>query len=283
MMGVMKENQQETTILPILPSMKVNDPKSKVEMELPMEQVVVVHTSPDGAVVDIQSPFHGEVVRRNSFATFWEEDCIQNEILEASIIQVLDQVIACKVTTKQKRTEFIVTTIYGSDDRTIRRTLWRDLKDQSRLGPSVLPWILIRDFNDIRKPEEKIGSHHMDWAAIEDFNNYIREVGLEELITRGFYFTWNDKREDGQHIMSKIDRMLINEKWLQSFIETDGWYLAPGLSNHSPRVCTIADEGRRQRKPFQFFNVWMKHKEFAPLVTDSWRKPIAVGSMLKSV
>lgn len=53
------------------------------------------------------------------------------------------------------------------------------------------------------------------------------------------------------------------------FPDSEAWFLAPGVSDHSPIMVSIVPEIRRKR-PFKFFNFWMKHAEFQGLLVKSW-------------
>lgn len=69
-----------------------------------------------------------------------------------------------------------------------------------------------RDFNAIRKEEERMGRGTViDYRDIMSFNDFISNANLVELPLWGRSYTWY--RKDGS-CKSKLDRFLVNEEWL---------------------------------------------------------------------
>jgi hypothetical protein len=70
--------------------------------------------------------------------------------------------------------------------------------------------------------------------------------------------------------MWKLDRVLVNEKWNLNFPLSEARFLPSGMSDHSPMVVKVIGNDQNKRKPFKFFNMWMDHDEFMPLVKKVW-------------
>lgn len=84
---------------------------------------------------------------------------------------------------------------------------------------------------------------------------------------QGPKFTWCNKREEGL-ICKKLDRVLINEEWLNSS-KAYCVFEPGGCSDHLR--CRIQLE-EKKRKPFKFSNPIAKMPEFIPLVERHWRE-----------
>jgi len=70
--------------------------------------------------------------------------------------------------------------------------------------------------------------------------------------------------------MRKLDRVLVNEKWNLNFPLSKARFLPSGMSDHSPMVVKVIGNDQNIKKPFKFFNMWMDHDEFMPLVKKVW-------------
>lgn len=76
------------------------------------------------------------------------------------------------------------------------------------------PSLFLGDFNAVRFSFERLGGKE-DWCRANDiFNSTILDSDLEDLCFKGCQFTWSNKRGGGNYITSKIDRVLVNKRWL---------------------------------------------------------------------
>ncbi|KAI0502546.1 hypothetical protein KFK09_017499 [Dendrobium nobile] len=101
----------------------------------------------------------------------------------------------------------IMPVIYASNLQYDRIMLWDNMKEI--ISNINAPWIILGDFNCCRHPFENS-------SQLWDFNSFIFYVGLLDLAPTGLKFTWfNQRPNDPIHL--KLDRMLINDKWLESF------------------------------------------------------------------
>ncbi|KAF1863277.1 hypothetical protein Lal_00031362 [Lupinus albus] len=116
------------------------------------------------------------------------------------------------------------------------------------------------------------------------FDDWIREIELVDLPLIGRNFTWYQ-----YGTMRILDRFLISHGWLLIWSDTFQSARNIDFSDH----CLIV---LRQRKvemgliPFHFNNCWLKHHNFAGLVSNSWcedtwsgRKAFIVKEKLKAL
>jgi hypothetical protein len=61
----------------------------------------------------------------------------------------------------------------------------------------------------------------------------------------------------------------FDEKWSFNFPLSKARFLPSGVSNHSPMVVKVGND-QNIKKPFKFFDMWMNHDEFMPLVMKVW-------------
>ena len=53
--------------------------------------------------------------------------------------------------------------------------------------------------------------------------------------------------------------------------------LPSGMSDHSPMVVKVIGNDQNIKKPFRFFDMWMDHDEFMPLVKKVWDQNSGLG------
>ncbi|KAL3518934.1 hypothetical protein ACH5RR_021523 [Cinchona calisaya] len=89
------------------------------------------------------------------------------------------------------------------------------------------PCMLIGDFNIIRRCNEKIEGAGFKFNAMEDFSNCIDDLDIDNLPAQGIFLIWCNLREDGVHMYCKLDRIMVNESWLQTFSQVESEFLTP--------------------------------------------------------
>lgn len=89
-----------------------------------------------------------------------------------------DQMILLSVDIDMK--SFLVSVVYGSNQVSSRRQLWIDLRSCFGLVGSN-PWILVGDFNTVRRQNEKSDPSHFDASAASDFNSCLEDIEMEDL------------------------------------------------------------------------------------------------------
>lgn len=126
-----------------------------------------------------------------------------------------------------------ISVVYASNNFEERLLLWDQLL--SLAGGIVLPWIILGDFNCCRYPHEKAGGNALVASKTSNFNNLIFNTGAHELSPVGHYFTWFNQRVDTP-IHINLDRVLVNDAWLNTLNNT--YYLMgdPMISDHSPII-----------------------------------------------
>ncbi|GKV14107.1 hypothetical protein SLEP1_g25024 [Rubroshorea leprosula] len=130
-----------------------------------------------------------------------------------------------------------------------------DLVLMSKALPSVR-WIVSGGFNEIRAIHERSDWHSLACLPIglEVFHNSLNEAELDDLPTIDPINTWSNKRFQGL-IAKKLDRLMVNEAWVDAYPNTKARFLAPRCSDHNIGFVEIATPiGGTRRKPFKFFS-----------------------------
>ena len=159
--------------------------------------------------------------------------------------------------------------------------LWRDLRISCVDIDNKL-WILMGDYDIVRKPKKRQRGDPIDTAEMADFNSCIHDIQVEDVNCKGLPFTWNNKRGDNSTVLSRIDRVLSNDAWNQEFANVEAVVMPPGISYHCPILVTINAHRGKGRKPFKFFDFWMNNEKFQSILIASWEEQV-VGTKMYQI
>ncbi|KAK1323417.1 hypothetical protein QJS10_CPA02g01110 [Acorus calamus] len=157
-----------------------------------------------------------------------------------------------------------------------RLHLWCSLIEISE-SVLLLPWLVGGDFNEVRYSNEKVGGRSAHVRRLRKFNECISKSLLSDLKAIGHTFSWSNHQAD--HIMSRLDRILVNSAFVNDFPLSMVNYLAPGFSDHSPMQVICEPVIPSGPKPFKYFEMWEAHPSFKSTVESAWATEV-VGNPL---
>ncbi|KAF5195721.1 hypothetical protein FRX31_014692 [Thalictrum thalictroides] len=193
-------------------------------------------------------------------------------IINVSKLDESDQFLHYHITILSSSLEFILTSVYASNNPSCRLKLWADIVDLRSFVS--LPWCVFGDFNNIISSSEKVmGGNSVHPSHIQPFIDCLQEAGLSDLHYIGFHYTWCNNTIGPGRIMSKIDKCLVDSNWLISFTTTNAEFLPHGISDHSPFLVSWHDYQPKAR-PLRFANYWAQYQDFKSLVEEVWREQI---------
>ncbi|KAK1326416.1 hypothetical protein QJS10_CPA01g01883 [Acorus calamus] len=137
-----------------------------------------------------------------------------------------------------------------------RLLLWNEMRN---LVPISMhdQWIVGGDFNEIRYCHEKNGSDLFYSRRMARFNECIADCNLQDLRALGTQFSWSNNQD--RRISGKLDRVVVNTKWLHQNANGYVQYHSAGLSDHSP------------------LQAWEHHPGLTEVVQKAWKAKF-VGS-----
>ncbi|KAL0288694.1 UNVERIFIED_CONTAM: hypothetical protein Sradi_7092900 [Sesamum radiatum] len=203
-----------------------------------------------------------------------------NSEVNVDILATHDQFIHCRVHLLRSRTCSLVTFAYGVNDVYPRQLLWTHLVDLLD-GVGDEPWIVLGDFNTVLDTREICGGTNTSHTAIDDFAEFIMNSGLVTLPSRGAIFTWHNCSDGPRSLWKKLDRMLVNDSWLQQWPNTACFNATPRTSDHSPIVLHSAVT-HKDGRCFLYDNHLAKALGFIELVRSVWDHQI-VGTPMYSI
>lgn len=95
------------------------------------------------------------------------------------------QMIVSSVEVLAEHKCFSVSVVYGFNQTSQRVSLWRDMQSLFSLGSTA--GVHMGDFNVDRRPDER--HHGFDGGAFADFNGCIEDINMQEMPTKGFWYT----------------------------------------------------------------------------------------------
>lgn len=99
------------------------------------------------------------------------------------------------------------------------------------------------------------GMHITRW--VHEFQDCLLEVGLTDMMSHGALYAWTNKRVDG-FFAKKLDRVLINDEWFQSFPDMKTEFLSPDFSDHAAGWIRTGASAIKKAKPFKYLNFLAK-------------------------
>jgi len=104
-----------------------------------------------------------------------------------------------------------------------------------------------------------------------DFADCLNVACLLDLRYTGQFYTWSNRRFNRRDFTErKLDRVLVNNEWLDSFHNSNAFFKAPGISDHSPMIVDMGNVNRKKGIPFKFYNHWTSMENFDSVVANSW-------------
>lgn len=100
--------------------------------------------------------------------------------------------------------------VYKSSNLAKRVELWDEIRELSM--DTSKPWLILGDFNELRRREERVGPKaRVKLANLEAFNTCIEDFSLNELQSIGEEISWHNMRIGENMITSKLDRAFVNQ------------------------------------------------------------------------
>ncbi|XP_055826362.1 uncharacterized protein LOC129894731 [Solanum dulcamara] len=201
---------------------------------------------------------------------FWNKD------VDCRILENGEHVITCEIFHVMNPNQFRVSFVYAKCKDHLRRPLWDNMLQHSN---TTLPWCTLGDFNVITEPEEKLGGVTYNMRKSLEFISIIQACGLQDLGFSGQKYTWSNQRGIFFRIWKRLDRGMVNDKWLEVMPQTTITHLPTVGSDHCPLLLEFTEHHQHQIKYFKFMNCWTDHHSFMDTVSNCWNRNIEGNPM----
>lgn len=131
------------------------------------------------------------------------------------------------------------------------------------------PWLLIGDFNQVCKSDEKV-SNNLSLPGGNDFLNAINHCHLIDIKHSGIWFTWCNGRKGLHCVWERLDRALISQDWLDSFQDFNVESLPIIASDHGPLIASTKKTIPFRHRPRRFEAMWAKHPDCGNIIQSAW-------------
>ncbi|XP_058746230.1 uncharacterized protein LOC131619107 [Vicia villosa] len=180
-----------------------------------------------------------------------------------------DQLVHSAVYTKAGNLSHHLTIVYAHNQLNNRRNLWQDL---IRISVHIQgPWMVVGDFNNILKVDDRIGGNDVHLAEYIDMEDMLANSNLSEHETIRAWFTWSNKQL-ANPISSRIDRALVNADWYRMFPNSMVGVLNPNISDHAPLRIKLdsLQTVEKIKHRFKFLNCIAGHANFLQVLRANW-------------
>ncbi|KAL0288240.1 UNVERIFIED_CONTAM: hypothetical protein Sradi_7101500 [Sesamum radiatum] len=159
----------------------------------------------------------------------WDEAEVGVEVLMGG------QFIHCRLLNKRTLTTYLTSVVYGECDPIRRRLLWGELLQISGAIVDV-PWCVLGDFNIVLDASESCGRVAEVTHAMDEFKAFISDAVLVHLPFTGCPYSWHNCSEGSRSLWRCLDRVLVNDAWLDIWPHSSYLSSLPQTSDHSPLV-----------------------------------------------
>ncbi|KAH0765178.1 hypothetical protein KY285_001049 [Solanum tuberosum] len=142
-----------------------------------------------------------------------------------------------------------------------------------------IPWCTIGDFNVITSTEEKYGGIPYNMTKSLDFISIIEASGLVDIGYSGQHYTWCNQRAEEARVWKRLDRAMVNDKWLELMPQTTITHLPSVGSDHCPLLMEMEVRLENKFKYFKFLHCWTENENFLTTVKGCWQKKISGNPM----
>ncbi|XP_019183645.1 PREDICTED: uncharacterized protein LOC109178466 [Ipomoea nil] len=166
-----------------------------------------------------------------------------------------------------------MTCIYGIPERGRREETW-DLLGTLKTR-SLLPWVVIGDFNNLLYQHEKKGGNPYPNSLLRGFGDAVDDCGLMQMPMRGHQFTWQKGKGTPNWIEKRLDKALITNDW--GLLNENAWLenIRTRASDHSILFLSInaicMSRGRGPRG-FRFEMAWLLDEGCKEVVETAWQE-----------
>ncbi|CAJ2645397.1 unnamed protein product [Trifolium pratense] len=205
--------------------------------------------------------------RRHGIPNLWGF-CDLN--IDPLVLQLSEQHVVFSLTFDQQTC--YIAAIYASTSHVNRRELWSELNSlQSRF---IGPWCMIGDFNAVLGAHEKYGRCLPNKTSCDEFSNWTNSNHLIHLDTLGNQFTWANARRGPAYAALRLDRVICNSMWIDTWNFVSCCTLPKVQSDHHPLLFNFDSDVQTFLSSFKFQSMWMSHDDCKRVISEHWKKDV---------
>jgi hypothetical protein len=185
--------------------------------------------------------------------------------------------ISLEMTSTLNNNSWILTTIYAPCTHDGKRSFLEWFKGIQM--PEQNEWIIVGDFNLIRKPEDR-NKEGGDTNEMFLFNEAIDTLDLVELPLHGRQYTWTNKQPSP--LLERLDWFFTNNVWTEKYPNTLVRAMNMETSDHWPCLIKINTKVPKG-SVFRFENNWLNRDDFISILIHGWSAPFLPQDPAKAI
>ncbi|KAL8492516.1 hypothetical protein ACS0TY_023921 [Phlomoides rotata] len=139
------------------------------------------------------------------------------------------------------------------------------------------------DFNVVFGAHERSRGARNPAHPSQEFMAFLDEAHLHDMDTSGPQFTWVTRRSNHGYMAARLDRVLVNDEFLDIWHSTSATVLPRISSNHHPILLRLQETSGHVIRPFRFQHMWTTHPSFTHTVSASWAQHTTASSHIQLV
>nr|GEY00044.1 hypothetical protein [Tanacetum cinerariifolium] len=140
---------------------------------------------------------------------------------------------SCEIVHEASNKTIFCSFIYVGNKQIERRILWTELKVHKNVARGF-PWILMGDFNVALNLEDTYSGSSSMTSAMCEFKDCITDMEVMDVTRSGIHYTWNQKPKGGGGVLKKLDRIMANMEFIDTFPGAYAIFQPYRISDHSP-------------------------------------------------
>ncbi|KAL8529263.1 hypothetical protein ACS0TY_006623 [Phlomoides rotata] len=139
------------------------------------------------------------------------------------------------------------------------------------------------DFNVVFGAHERSRGARNPARSSQEFMAFLDEAHLHDMDTSGAQFTWVTRRSNHGYMAARLDRVLVNDEFLDIWHSTSAIVLPRISSDHHPILLRLHETLGHVIRPFRFQHMWTTHSSLTHMVSTSWAQPTTASSPIHLV
>ncbi|XP_035843934.1 uncharacterized protein LOC110932523 [Helianthus annuus] len=203
-------------------------------------------------------------------------------VVDVMVLSQTNQVIHTQIVFKTDNKVMFCSFVYAENYYKKRRELWENLCFRNKFVYDK-PWMILGDFNSSLSMEDNLFGSSKVTTGMKDFKDCVNELEVVDINSSGIHFTWRQKLKKGVGILKKLDRIMGNTCFLDSFPAACALFLPSRISDHTPCILKLPSVRPGKPKPFKFANFLTEKAGFRDVFSNGWKVDVEGVHMYKVV
>nr|GEY70518.1 hypothetical protein [Tanacetum cinerariifolium] len=163
---------------------------------------------------------------------------LNKDVVDALIISQTSQAVHAKLIHKVDHKVIFCTFICAGNNPKERRYLWNDLGLHKNVVRGM-SWLLLGDFKIALNIKDSLKISSSMTSAMCDFKDGVKHIEVMDINSSGLQYTWNQKSRGKGGTLKKLDRVMGNIEFVDTFLGAYAIFQPCRISDQSPTMLKI--------------------------------------------